>query len=330
MLIPINVVRMFPHPDRYTVWDTDTLSFREVASIPEGRQLPIMGGADCELLSPYSITVIGYCRSEYICSFGLNDIYMLSRKQLLGYKNFTNVDIKNNRVYVKDKQLSDMSCFFSDSNLHFTSNLECGSMGQARKFYATYKDKTELFGICKQSRVNDVRELDYEVLYMRVASVFNIPCCFAERVLYAGKDWVFSAYARDIKAQIFQSFFQMGIPADEVYSYLHPDDTKTFDKMMILDYCMEQADRHTGNIALVDGRLYPMFDNGTCLGLKPISMYSEGFRRYVESLPRSYIIGTLGFNTSPRLLSKISDAFDSDFRDEYQRFMRNYRHLLEG
>lgn len=326
MLIPINVVRMFPHPDRYTVWDTDTLSFREVASISGDRQLPIMEGADCELISSFAITIIGYCRSEYVCSFGLNDIYVLSRKQLLSYKHFTNVEIKNNRVYVKDKQLPDMSSLFPDSNLHFVSGLECGSMGFARKFYATYKNKTELFGICKQSRVGDVRELDYEVLYTRVAAVFDIPCCFTKRVLYAGKNWVFSEYARDIKTQIFQSFFQMGIPADEVYSHLHPDDKKTFDKMMILDYCMEQADRHTGNIALVDGRLYPMFDNGTCLGLKPISIYSEGFRGYVESLPRRYIIDTLGFSISPR----VSDAFGSAFRDEYQRFMRNYRHLLEG
>lgn len=329
MLIPINVIRTIRYPDMYTVWDTEGLCFREVKSACVRCDLPVMDGFSCELVSGAKITVIGYCRSGYVCSFGLNDVFLLSKSQLLAFRAWTNVRVdKLNRVYVLDSGLPDLTSWFPDEKLRFSSfstGGSTGSLGQARKFFALYDNH---FGVCKRSRVNDI-ELRYEVLYKRVADIWGIICCPAKMVRYANRDWVFSQYLYNPQTQIFQSFRQLGEPVGEIYNSLCRDDKLMFDKMMILDYCMEQSDRHVSNLALVDNRLYALYDNGACLGLEPIGHESFGLRRYVEQLPKNYIINTLGFNLSGYTLEKLGTAFGSQFREELNRFIANYRRLLE-
>ena len=62
-----------------------------------------------------------------------------------------------------------------------------------------------------------------------------------------------------------------------------------FDKMMILDYILSQQDRHYSNIALLNDKMYPLFDNGECLGIGSIGFFSENYRKYVRRLNRNYI-----------------------------------------
>lgn len=51
---------------------------------------------------------------------------------------------------------------------------------------------------------------------------------------------------------------------------------------MGLDYIMSQQDRHMSNIALLNRGMYPLFDNGECLGIGTIGFFSQNYRIYME------------------------------------------------
>ena len=59
----------------------------------------------------------------------------------------------------------------------------------------------------------------------------------------------------------------------EILKSLSDKDKWIFDKYMLLDYILLQEDRHYSNLAVVNNRLYPLFDNGECLGIGSIGYF---------------------------------------------------------
>ena len=64
--------------------------------------------------------------------------------------------------------------------------------------------------------------------------------------------------------------------------------------MLLTDYLLSQQDRHYSNLATIGDRVYPLYDNGECLGIGAIGMYSQKFREHTESLNEDYLKSLLG------------------------------------
>lgn len=50
--------------------------------------------------------------------------------------------------------------------------------------------------------------------------------------------------------------------------------------MLVVDYILAQQDKHMSNMALKNGYMYPLFDNGECLGIGTIGEFSKNFERH--------------------------------------------------
>ena len=92
-----------------------------------------------------------------------------------------------------------------------------------------------------------------------------------------------------INNDIYISFKNLNKSFGEILKSLSDKDKWIFDKYMLLDYILLQEDRHYSNLAVVNNRLYPLFDNGECLGFNSISYFSSNFRSYVERLDKNYL-----------------------------------------
>lgn len=247
--------------------------------------LPVQEYLNCTVSNPNRIcTVVGksISRGTFFVCFGDNMVYEIDKSLLLCY-NVSNAKLSRDRKVLLDGDINkvDLSNMFS-SAIHFISEFKLSqksSLGIARKFFASYRGKD---CVVKFSKGNG-QDLRNEIIYKRVADLLGVPCCDVYMEKYFGKDCVVSVYHYDKNKDIFMSFKSTGKQPVEIYNSLNPEEQNIFTKMVVLDYIMSQQDRHMSNIALCNGKMYPLFDNGECLGLGSIGPFSKSFRRIVKS-----------------------------------------------
>ena len=253
------------------------------------RSLPVQDYLDCTVNNNSCITVVGEipARNMYVCCFGDNFCYELREPYL---RKFTISNMKldhENRLQCMDGKLDDLSYLFPDDRIEFVSlfwGSNQSSKGIARKFSARYNGK---LCIVKFTKGNN-EDLDNELRYKQICDLLGVNCCQVYVSEYYGKKCAVSVYAYG-KEDIYISFKNLNRTVEQIVSSFSPEDKRMFDKYLLLDYILLQQDRHYSNLAVVNNGLYPLFDNGECLGLGSISSFSRNFRTYIERLDRNYL-----------------------------------------
>lgn len=296
------------------VWyDTGAGRFLDGA-LASGRELPVQDYMDCTLDGAVVATLVGRVKSRdsFVVCFGDNFLYELYKPQLLQYRLSNGKVAVDGRVVCRDGALQDLGYLFPDSGVVFQKQffmVQSTSLGVARKFFALYKGHP---CIVKFSKRSDGMDLRNEVVYKEVCDKVGVRCCRVRLSEYNGKPCIISLYEYNPVKDVYCSFRQVGRSVSEIYSGLSMVEKDMFNRMMVVDYVLLQQDRHLSNIALLNGGMYPLFDNGECLGLGAISVMSESFRRYVRQLDKGYLRGlfsggfpNLGYPGSLRCLGEL-------------------------
>lgn len=323
MLIPVSKITKYGRPILVCVYDTVNNKFKDInldLSMND-RVLPLQDYLSCEISSIDIVTVVGKNSkvNEYVVSFGDNFLYSISKKDLLSYT-ISNAKLsRNNRLLCKDGKLTELGDLFPDSNIRFKSHLQevqASSLGLAKKFCGTYRDKS---CIVKFSKTNGV-DLDNEIIYKKLADVLNVPCCNVIKSTYNNKVCCISFLHYNVNKDYFVSFKGKKIQLSTIINSLSKKSRIDFDKILLLDYLVNQQDRHMSNIALCNNELYPAFDNGECFNIGSIGQFSQNYRTYIERLDRNYLHSLLRFD-----ISKINAILDAN---RFNIFMINYNNLF--
>ena len=259
------------------------------------RKLPVQDYISCEIIDESNIcTVVGRDNKEYIVCFGDNALYRVDRETLSKY-NVSNAIIKNGKLFITDK-VEDLGYRFPDKKIVFNAKfkeIKQSSIGIARKFYGKYNKR---YCVVKFSKQSNNRDIQNEIKYYEIASILGVKCCRVVYSRYDNKDCCISFFEYDKNKDVFSSFKKLNKPIEQIYKSLSKDEKIEFDKMMILEYILSQQDRHYSNIALLNDKMYPLFDNGECLGVGSIGFFSENYRKYVRRLDRNYIKQIIDFS----------------------------------
>lgn len=298
MRIPIcNQTDLYGRIVNTTLFNTETYKF-ETTSELFNRELPELSYIDYQIISKGIATILGKVRNEYVVNFGTKQAYLMSKESIIkfGYK-LSNIKITASGKFIsKDGKLEDLSKLFPDTQLKFTNALTSegkSSVGFADKFIGQYKGKKCIVKFSKPAYNN--QDILNEFIYYKIATILKIPCCTTYLSEYFGRKCCISMYEYDTDNDIFISFRNTGKSISEIYRSFNKEDRDTFDKIMILDYIVEQQDRHLSNIALVNGHMYPSYDNGECLGIVAQGYYSAQFRNYVEANLKNRIKELINF-----------------------------------
>lgn len=287
------------------------------------RILPVQDFASCITMTNNLCTVVGkdYSTGNYIVCFGDNFLYSLDKESLYKYR-LTNIKIcKDNRFRCIDGKLEDLSYLFPDKKIEFLdekSSIQESSLGVARKFVAKYNNK---LCVVKFSKLRNNMDLINEIKYYKLAQILGVSCCKVHLSKYFGKMCCISEFRYNINKDVFNSFKVLGGNPMKIYQNLSSKDKMKFDKLMVLDYIVEQQDRHMSNIALCNDKLYPSFDNGECLRVGSVGYFSSNFRTYVERLDSEYIKGLFRSIDINRIKGVLSN------NEEYDLVVNNMKRL---
>lgn len=275
-------------------YEFDGVSFKDnIGNSIIKRNLPVQNITSCIIINADICTLVGRDSRHYIVCFGNNSLYRVTREELNKYK-ISNAVIKNGRLIVTDK-LFELGHRFPDKNIGFSNvltNIKQSSIGVARKFYGTYNGHK---CIVKFSKRKDNKDIKNELKYYKIAKILNIKCCRVYYSKYDNRECCISIFEYSTDNDIWSSFKKLNKPIEKIYNTLSRSDKQEFDKMLILDYLLSQQDRHYSNIALINDKIYPLFDNGECLGIGSIGQFSQNYRKYVQRLPKEYIKQLIDF-----------------------------------
>lgn len=252
------------------------------------RELPLQDLISCEVINNNICTVVGRDKKYYIVCFGDNYLYRINRDTLIKYNISNAKQTRDNRIIITDK-IHDLGCLFPDKDIIFDKNYigeYQTSLGIARKFFAKYKGH---YCIVKFSKRSDNKDLENEIKYYKIARILGVDCCRVIYSKYDGRDCCISIFEYNREKDVFSSFRKLNKPLGKIYEQLSDKDKIKYNNMMILDFVLSQQDRHYSNIALCNNRLYPLFDNGECLGIGSIGHFSANNRQFVKKLPVNYI-----------------------------------------
>jgi hypothetical protein len=287
--------------------------------------LPVQSYDTCEVLNNNIVTVVGKERNNYVVCFGDNYVYSLNKEKLLRYK-ISNVKFRSDRKIVStDGKLAYLEDLFKGLRVEFADNFEsmqATSLGVTRKFFGKLKDD---YCVVKYSKYESEKDLQNEVIYYRLSLLLGVKCCRARAIIYGGRVCAVSVFEYNKFKDVFKSFRQYGSLSSAINA-LNDEDKDDFKRYLILDYLCGQQDRHLSNLATVNGRLYPLFDNGDCFGLGPIYGYSVGFRKTVESLGVDELSFLVKINKD--VLVKAHELLKDNAR--IKMFDDNYRRLCHN
>ena len=289
MKIPVCYISEYGRIIGTSVYDTKTNLFKETEKI-SNRNLPILDIKSFLISNQNKLgSLVGKVKNNYVVCFGENILHLITRNQLLKI-NLSNVKFSTDgKVICVDGALEDLSYLFPDTNLKFIENkdfVRASSLGVAKKFIGVYKNR---LCVVKFSKFSHNEDLENEILYKRVADVLTIPCCKVIKTRYSGKDCVVSLFEYNPEIDCFQSFKTLKGDIGNILKNVSKKSQIMFDRMLILDFLMSQQDRHMSNLALLNGEIYPLFDNAESLGLGGIGYFSENFRQVVKRMDIRYV-----------------------------------------
>jgi len=233
--------------------------------------------------------VLGKFQDKYVISLGWSTVLTVHKQVLKDFKQTNWYFDSSGKLRLKHGRLKDLSEMFKNDTAQIIDtiiDMADSSSGQQSKAYGTSGD---LYGILKYPISIDSKDIEYEVLYYIVGKQLGIPVVRAKIVVVAGRKCVISVFEYDKRKEEFITFYDY-IDLEDISEYellkrLDPDDLKKYSGYLVLDYIMNQGDRHLRNLGLVDGKLYPLYDNGRCLtmGIGESSRHRQAVLKNIKS-----------------------------------------------
>jgi hypothetical protein len=315
-----HIIDIFGRKTGSIVFDAVTCKFRDTDIIHK-EKLPEQSQIGCETLNNNIAVIVGVNNDNCVVCFGDNYLYSLSKESLSTYT-LVNANIsKNGSISYDFDKPADLSHLFGEPRVMFVSNMadvQSTSLGVARKFFGRSE-----YGYCvaKFSKYADTcLDLDNEIFCYEIACILGIRCCRVFKTIYGGRDCILSIYEYNKDKDIYRSFRQTGLQINDILKSLDSGDRAMFVRYLIFDYLTKQQDRHLSNLALVNDKLYPLFDNGDCFGVGFINEYSKMFRDTVKRLSPEEI-----YNTLPITVNDLKAVKDKLPDDRYRIFMDNFK-----
>lgn len=279
-----------------TFYNTHTLEFEEerVEDIRYKNwynRLPMIDGFTMAVVkNPGRCTIIGRDIDMIVISSGMRDITKIKESQVFKCQP-VNLRIERRKgertLVINEGKIPDLHRVFENNTFEvceYLNNMLGSSGGMQRKYYG-YKKGTQTYGIIKYPLMRGSKDIEYEVLYKKVGDVLGVPVVRAIMGEYNKEKCVLSVFEYDKTSDNFITLYRYmrnnKLSVDDVIEQLK-DGKETYIKYMIMDYIMVQEDRHFRNIAICNNRLYPLYDNGRCLGNGVIGTISKGNRNLVE------------------------------------------------
>ena len=248
------------------VYNLESDSFSDKLGYIADRTLPRQDYFTCAVDETDICTVVGKVKNNFVVCFGDNFLYYIPEDIILSRYRVSNLLlVDDKRQQCIDGSLKDLSYLFEENKIRFISMLkeqQASSLGLARKFFAEYDGKVCIVKFSKHSN-KECADLKNEVTYKQIADILGIPCCSVKLSSYYNRPCILSFFEYDNSRDVFMSFKSTGLKPSEIYLRLSDEEKWKYDRMMLLDYILEQGDRHFSNIALVNQDMYPLFDNGS-------------------------------------------------------------------
>lgn len=282
MLIPVNKVFSF-RQNTYTVFDTDLLKFYEVPTIEYiPYELPVMDGASCEIMQNDAYVKIGR----------IDDYVVLCDNGFLFYvKDYTN--LTKAVVGYRRNKLPILNYDIDNDKFEFLTDVQGGMKlsikGEGKKFYGRSKE-TGREGIVKFPLHKDSRDFLYEKVYYDYAMQIGVPCVPAEIGCYMGRVCCLSVFLRKPEDdwRSFMRIYSTDNTQTELAIVQNYGIEQQYMHALLLDYVLCNSDRHMGNLAIMNNKLYPMFDNGRILGIAGNNVCAQNHNKFVEQNIKSY------------------------------------------
>jgi hypothetical protein len=323
-LIPVNNVEQHGGMIASTAYDTDRHRFTEVEL--SGLRLPIISYlGDSISFRDKACVLLGKCESRYVVSFGENRALLVDRR-VLGGSGVNYEEDDAGQIRMRSAEIPDLSGFFNNDSFVFLSDIRTSgsSLPGLRSKFLGYDVSGGKVGVVK---FDTDAKLKNEVYYKIVGDALSIPVCRAELgKACGGEAAVISYYEYNCAADALVSFRKLLTlnkwSLQDLLGKMPEDFTADFYRALLLDYIMEQADRHMSNLAVLNNeKLYPLFDNGSALGSESVRGYSEGFRRAVGRMSPDFIA---------RTLANLESARKKLPADVFERIEANAKQLLSA
>lgn len=319
--------------ESYQVFDTETgedkilKSYDNCYYLRDISNYPTRSWCSDNIFNP-SIIVLGYTIigeiRYFIISLGSTKYYLMRYDCILvNCERLTNAyfSYKYKLIFGSNIELQDLSNIFPEQSFEYIGTVtgsQIGSVGMNEKFIGKQLG-TDKLGVVKfplQSS-NGFTDCKNEVICYELGKLFGVPCCEVIEGKVNGRDCIMSVYEynpykEDIisfnKALIKLGYTELNISAlIEAYG---EDFRKDYYRVVAFDYVTCQGDRHNSNLSILNGRVYPLFDNGNSLN------FGISYNRYEGNY--KYILRTMPADVRSSLLNK------GITRDDISEIFYNY------
>lgn len=216
--------------------------------------------------------------------------------------------------------------------------------GVGRKFLGKRK-KDNKVGIVKYTVTKNAYDNINEVACYYLGKLFGVSVCEASFEIYNGNSgWVMSLYDYDYNNKtllrckdIFGTEnFHKRFSIKSLRDMFGQDVVDDFNKMVIFDLITHQVDRHIGNFAFIDNKMYPLYDNGRSLfwdidNLKklPVEDIVNTFYTNEHGFGWAYVDGILGITECRKLINKVSyleifNILNKFYNEDRAKALSNY------
>jgi len=162
-------------------------------------------------------------------------------------------------------------------------------------------------GVVKFPIIKSSLDCINEVVAYRLGLLFGIPVCKASREVFDGRACIISEYAvapddvnrivslRRAVGEADRTKFNAIFNIDWICSHISREAMQDYIRMILLDILMRQTDRHVKNIAFINNKMYPLFDNGRSLFFEEPDMLQEIDVDSTDSVSRTFYLNEHGY-----------------------------------
>jgi hypothetical protein len=277
MGIPINYLVRYGR--RVGITEFNGRSYTETQYRDVG-ELPCLDIMTMELNSN-GYVIVGRDKRHLVVSNGGNILIRVDKEFLVDKRIYNNCELRDS-VDIGDR--------FPNKDIKFRNwSVSTGtvSAGIAKKIVGEYKGKKCIVKFPKRDKL----EAEYEELYYIIGKIANVRVCKSVNTVYDSKTCSVSifGYGDNDNWVTIRTLMENGKSFGDILDNLDENEREQFNRQMVLDYIMGQQDRHMSNLAICNGKVYGLYDNGECLGLGTIGQMSENLKRYTENLGETKI-----------------------------------------
>lgn len=262
-------------------------------------QYPIVKLPD--ITSRRTIIVLGYITVSntryFVITFGNDRKFVVSKYFLMKNAQFAvNWRVVNDSIrYFKNIGIPDISRFFAKQSFEYTDMIisnHSGSIGVNEKYIGKHI-ATHKVGLIKfpSVQIGEFDDCTNELVCKDLADLFGVPCCEVIKGYSERRYCVMSVYNYNPKTECIKSMrtimSEHGKAHFDIHTFLDCFGLSTvleLIRVLTFDYITYQCDRHLSNLALLNGHIYPLYDNGRSLNLFHQTQSSRYWTQFLNGI----------------------------------------------